>query len=84
MVHRTTILLDDNSRRAAKQVASELDVTPSEVIRRAIVAYRDQIVGISADARKRRLRSFKRAVQLFEGNDAEAEVQALKEQDRHF
>jgi hypothetical protein len=82
--HRTTILLDEESRRAAKQLAAALDVTPSEAVRRAIVTYRDLIVGASPDARRRRTKAFDRAVALFEGNDAAAEVRALKEQDRHF
>jgi predicted transcriptional regulator len=82
--HRTTILLDDESRRAAKQLATALDVPPSEAVRRAIVAYRDQIVGVSADVRKKRVLAFTRARDLFEGNDAEAEVRSLKEQDKYF
>jgi predicted transcriptional regulator len=84
MAHRTTILLDDETRQAAKQLAAALDVTPSEAVRRAIVAYRDQIAGTSGDARERRLRAFERAIDLFDGNDPEAEVRALKEQDKHF
>ena len=84
MAHRTTILLDDESRRAAKQLATALDVAPSEAVRRAIVAYRDQVVGASGDLRRRRLRAFERAIELFEGNDPEAEVRALKEQDKYF
>ena len=84
MAHRTTILLDDESRRAAKQVAAALDVAPAEAIRRSIVAYRDQLVGTSADTRRRRVAALRRAIELFEGNDAEAEVRALKEQDAYF
>lgn len=82
--HRTTILLDDASRRAAKELAAALDVTPSEAVRKAIVAYRDQVVGISKDSRRRRIRALSRAIDLFAGNDAEAEVSALKEQDAFF
>jgi hypothetical protein len=48
------------------------------------VAYRDQIVGATGDARRRRKRAFERLIELFENNDAEAEVRALKEQDKHF
>ena len=77
-------MLGDESRRAAKQLASALDVTPSEAVRRAIVAYRDQVVGVGGDARERRVRAFKRALDLFEDNDAAAEVSALKEQDKYF
>jgi hypothetical protein len=82
--HRTTILLDDESRRAAKEAAARLDVTPSEAIRRAILAFRDQLSGVDAPARQRRVRAFKRAAALFEGNDAAAEVAELKRQDAFF
>jgi Tfp pilus assembly protein FimT len=84
MAHRTTILLDDESRRAAKQLAAALEVAPSEAVRRAIVAYRDQVVGTSGDSRRRRVQAFKRAIELFEDNDPEAEIKSLKEQDKHF
>jgi hypothetical protein len=84
MAHRTTLLLDDESRRAAKQLATALDVAPSEAVRRAIVAYRDQVVGVSDDSRRRRLQAFKRAIELFKDNDAEAEIRSLKEQDKYF
>jgi hypothetical protein len=84
MAHRTTILLDDESRRATKQVAARLEVTPSEAVRRAIVAYRDQLVGVSSDNKGRRLRAFQRAIQLFEGHDGAAEIRSLKDQDRYF
>ena len=84
MAHRTTILLDEETRRATKQLAAALEVTPSEAVRRAIVAYRDQIVGLSIDARRRRSKAFERLVELSNGNDAEAEIRALKEQDEYF
>ena len=82
--HRTTILLDEETRRAAKQLAVALDVTPSEAVRKAIVAYRDQVVGATAHARRRRVRALQRAAALFADNDPEAEVRALKEQDKFF
>ena len=82
--HRTTILLDDESRRAAKQLAARLEVTPSEAIRRAVIAFRDQVVGASTDTRRRRTQALKRLIRLCEGNDAAAEVAELKRQDTHF
>lgn len=84
MAHRTTILLDDESRRAAKELAAALDVAPSEAVRRAIVAYRNQVIGVSTDERARRVAAFKRALTLFDDNDAASEVAALKAQDEHF
>jgi len=43
MSTRTTIVLDDESRRAAKALARRLDVTPSEAIRQALVQYRGPV-----------------------------------------
>jgi hypothetical protein len=48
------------------------------------VAYREQVLGVPADSRKRRVQAFKRAFELFADNDAEAEVRALKAQDPFF
>jgi hypothetical protein len=84
MAHRTTILLSDDARRAARDIATALEVTPAEAVRRAIVAYRDQVLGVAPEARKRRLDAFKRAAELFADNDAEAEIRALKAQDPFF
>jgi len=84
MPTRTTILLDPASRHAAKTLAARLDVSPSEVIRRALVHYRNHVAGTPADARRRRLAALDRLVALFEGHDAKAEVRRLKEEDRHW
>ena len=76
--------MDDESRRAAKQLAAALGVPASEAVRRAIVAYRDQVVGATGDSKRRRTRAFQRLIELFEDHDAKAEIRALKEQDKHF
>jgi predicted transcriptional regulator len=84
MLTRTTIMLDDDSRRAAKELAAQLDVSASEVIRRALVHYRDGIVGVPPEARRRRMAAFERLMALFEGHDAEAEIRRLKSEDAHW
>ncbi len=81
MQTRTTILLDTPSRQAAKQLAAELDVSPSEVIRRALVHYRDHIVGAPSAARLRRRRALEQATEVFAGVDADAEVARMKRED---
>jgi hypothetical protein len=84
MPTRTTILLDEPSRRAAKTLAAKLDVSPSEAIRRALVHYRDHLLGVPPDARRRRSAALGRLAELFAGNDPAAEVKRLKEEDRFF
>jgi hypothetical protein len=84
MARRTMILLSDDARRAAGDIATALEVTPAEAVRRAVLAYRDQVLGVPREARKRRLDAFKRAAELFADNDAAAEVRALKAPDPFF
>ena len=81
---RTTVLLDEPARLAAKRLAARLDVTPSEVIRRALVRYQDDLLGTAGKARDRRLSAARRLAELMEGGDAEAEVKRLKQQDEFF
>ena len=84
MPTRTTILLDDASRRAAKTLAAKLDVSPSEAIRRALVHYRDHVAGVPVHARRRRVAALEQLTRLFRGHDAAAEVRRIKQEDRHF
>ena len=81
---RTTLLLDDDSRRAAKRLAAKLQVSPSEVVRRALVHYSDHLLGASAERRRRRNKALDRLTAMFTGNDPEAEVARLKEEDEFF
>jgi predicted transcriptional regulator len=84
MSTRTTLLLDDASRSAAKRLAARLQVSPSEVVRRAIVHYSDHVLGVSAERRRRRKRALERLAGMFEGHDADAEVRRLKDEDEGF
>jgi hypothetical protein len=81
MQHRTTLLLDAESRRAAREIAHKLECSVSEAIRRAVVGYRDQLAGVSPEERARRTQLLKRAFELFKGTDAAAEVARLKRDD---
>jgi hypothetical protein len=84
MAHRTTILLDEESRKAARDLALRYDCSTSEAIRRAIVRQRDLELGLPAEARRERSKVLARLIELFEGHDAEAEVARLKAEDEGF
>jgi hypothetical protein len=84
MSTRTTLLLDDASRGAAKRLAAKLRVSPSEVVRRALVHYSDHVMGVSAERRRRRRKALERLTALFDRHDAAAEDQRLKEEDEFF
>jgi hypothetical protein len=84
MPARATVLLDEPSRRVAKTLAAKLNVSPSEAVRRALVHYRDEVLGVPAEARRRRTAALNRLFVLFEDHDPAEEVRRLKEQDRHW
>lgn len=84
MTYRTTILLDEESRRAAKELALQLDCSMSEAIRTAIVRFRDASRGLPPASRAKRERALLRLFELFEGHDAQAEIARLKSEDQYF
>lgn len=84
MAQRTTLLLDDDTRRAARELALRYDCSMSEAIRRAVVRQRDAVVGVSSERRKERVQALERLIDLFEGHDAEAEIRRLKREDAGF
>ena len=84
MAHRTTIVLDAETRAAARELARRLDCSMSEAIRRAIVRFRDLTVGASPETRRRRTEALERLFELFEGHDAEEEMRRLKAEDAGF
>jgi hypothetical protein len=83
-MRRTTVLLDEPARLAAKKLAARLDVSPSEVIRRALVRYHDELLGNEGTTRRRRVAAANRLLVLSQGQDAKAEVRRLKEEDPFF
>ena len=84
MASRTTILLDDESKHAARRLALRYGCSTSEAIRRAILRHSDTVFGVPAKSRQERMKALERLFELFEGHDAEEEIRQLKEQDEGF
>jgi hypothetical protein len=84
MVRRTTLLMDEDSQRAARDLAVRLNCSTSEAIRRAIVGYRDVVVGLSRDVRSKRVGSLRKMIELSKDSDPAAEVKRLKSEDLGF
>jgi hypothetical protein len=84
MHNRNAVRLDEPTRLAAKTLAAKLNISPSEAVRRALVHYRDEVLGVPAEDRRRRTAALNRLFILFEGHDAAAEIRRLKEQDPHW
>ncbi len=84
MAYRTTLLLDDETRRAAKQLALRYDCSTSEAIRRAVVRHRDAAFGVPPERRQERRKTLERLFDLFEGHDADEEIRRLKTEDEGF
>ena len=84
MSNRTTILLDDDARSAARELAHRYGCSTSEAIRRAVLRHRDAVLGMPDARREQRVRTLGRLFELFEGHDAADEIRRLKEQDEGF
>jgi hypothetical protein len=84
MPQRTSLILDPETRKAARELALRYGVSTSEAIRRAIVRHRDQVFGVPARSRRERRAVLERLYDLFQGNDAEEEVERLKLEDEGF
>ena len=81
---RTTLVLDEESRSAARQLADHYACGVSEAIRRSLIAQRDAVAGVTKRNRQERVKTLKRLFELFEGNDAAEEVRRLKTEDQGF
>ena len=81
---RTTILLDDEVRAAARELANRYGCSTSEAIRRAVLRHRDAVFGIPRSRRRERVQVLNRLFDLFEDHDAADEIRRLKEQDEGF
>jgi len=81
---RTTLILDDESGTAARQLAEYYGCPVSDAIRRSLIAQRDSVAGVPKGARQQRVKVLKRLFELFEGNDAAEEVRRLKMEDQGF
>ncbi len=84
MAHRTTLILDEETRQAAHQLALSYGCSKSEAIRRAVIRHHGTVFGMPAGRRRERRRVLGRLFELFEGHDAEEEIRRLKIQDEGF
>jgi hypothetical protein len=84
MASRTTVVLDDEARAAARQLARRYGCSVSEAMRRALIRQRDAEVGVPRERRRERARALRRLFALFEGHDPAAEIRRLKAEDAGF
>ena len=66
MSHRITIVFDDDSHEALRQVARHLGCSASEAVRRAVLRFRDERLGVPEEKRKRRVAALRA---LIDGRD---------------
>ena len=81
---RTTLVLDDKAREAARQLARRYGCSLSEAMRRALVRQRDAELGVPQERRHERAQALRRLFALFEGNDPRSEIRRLKTEDQGF
>ncbi len=84
MASRTTLVLDDRAREAARQLARRYGCSMSEATRRALIRQRDIELGVPRERRRERVEALDRLFDLFADNDADAEVRRLKAEDEGF
>jgi len=77
-------MLDEETRDAAKRLASRYGCSTSEAIRRAVLAHRNTVFGVSEEVRRRRVEALERLIDLFDGHDADAEIRRRKAEDEPF
>jgi hypothetical protein len=84
MASRTTLVLDEKAREAARQLAQKHGCSLSEATRRALIRQRDAELGPPQERRRERVRVLRRLEDLFADNDPVAEVKRLKAEDHGF
>ena len=84
MLMRTTLLLDDETWTAARQLAHRFGCSTTEAVRRSVLAHRDTLLGVPEARRVERVRILERLFRLFEGHNVTGETRRLKEQDEGF
>jgi hypothetical protein len=84
MAQRTTILLDEEAKDAARALARRYGCSVSEAIRRSVLRQRDAALGLTLRRRRLRARALRQLVKLFEGHDPAAELRRLKAEDAGF
>lgn len=84
MYKRTTILLDEASRQAARDLAHQFGCSTSEAIRRVLVEYSKEHPPVryaTPERRQERVKALHRLIEMFAGHDAQAEIDELKRVD---
>jgi hypothetical protein len=84
MASRTTLVLDDKAREAARQLARRHGCSLSEATRRALVRQRDAEIGVPRRRRRERVLALRRLFDLFAENDPRAEIQRPTAEDEGF
>jgi hypothetical protein len=84
MASRTTLILDERAREAARQLARRYGCSLSEATRRALSRQRDAEIGVPRERRRERVQALRRLFELFADNDPVAELRRLKAQDEGF
>jgi hypothetical protein len=84
MATRTTLLLNDDTRAAARQLARRYGCSVSEAIRRSLIKQRDAELGAPSVRRRARVKALRRLFRLFQGNDPREEIRRLKREDEGF
>jgi hypothetical protein len=84
MASRTTLVLDDKAREAARQLALRYGCSLSEATRRALIRQRDVELGVPRERRRERVGALRKLFDLFADNDDAAEVRRLKAEDPGF
>ena len=84
MAIRTTLVLDEKARAAARELARRYGCSVSEAIRRSIIRQREVELRLPPARRRQRVLALKRLVDLFADNDPADEVRRLKAEDEGF
>ena len=84
MASRTTLVLDDKAREAARHLARRHGCSLSEATRRALVRQRDAKIGVPRRRRRERVLALRRIFELFAENDPRAEIKRLKAEGEGF
>ena len=84
MASRTTLVLDEKAREAARQLARRYGCSLSEATRRALIRQRDAELGVARPRRRERVQALRTLFGLFDGNDPAREVRRLKAEDEGF
>jgi hypothetical protein len=84
MANRTTLVLDEKVRSAARQLARRYGCSVSEAIRRSVIRNRDAELGVPRERRRERTVALRSLFKLFDGNDPVTEIRRLKAEDAGF